>query len=145
MKNDFEHYTDEPNKIHHRPFIKPTELRIGNLVEYNGTADAIILIDHKGCELVRFGYLSLQDEVQPIPLTEEWLVKFGIEKDEDLESEYPFDFGSFLPFTRYSPIKKEMTNADWMNSKPLEYVHQLQNLYLALTGEELILTENGKA
>jgi hypothetical protein len=68
-------------------------------------------------------------DLNGIPLTEEWLVTFGFEYIEeykwweidwcnftiDLGGEYEFEFA-------FHPIK---------------YVHQLQNLYFALTGKEL--------
>ena len=73
----------------------------------------------------------------PIPLTEEWLVKFGFEYTEIHEgfNQYrkdllnlsitPNGFEIFLTFK-------------WINIK---HVHQLQNLYFALTGEELTIKD----
>ena len=83
---------------------------------------------------------------EPIPLTEEWLVRFGFEKSDK--------YGYFLSphkesfsdscFTRLCFFLEEMdfivnsNDYDGWNVH-CEYVHQLQNIYVALTGEELEL------
>lgn len=75
------------------------------------------------------------DEFIPIPLTEEWLNNFGFEYKSGIEDFY---------------VSKKLGTMIWANKKlyyphrcvPVEYVHQLQNLYMDLTGEELILNEN---
>lgn len=81
-----------------------------------------------------FGFKS----ISPIPITEEWLLKMGFIEDsvqyEDQEDFYFFkkdvfyiDGNSLQPYDAGFPIA---------NYK-IEHVHQLQNLYFALTGEEL--------
>ena len=67
---------------------------------------------------------------KPIPLTEEWLVEFGFEKalngwwsDNEIWS---YNDGKF-----YLGANTYLSN--------VKYVHQLQNLYFALTNEELTL------
>lgn len=80
-------------------------------------------------ELEQNGYCMI-DIIEPITLTEEWLVRFGFKVDSDL--------------------KDCLVNSGlWFNNKNMEchyrgakllkikYVHQLQNLYFALIGEEL--------
>ncbi len=74
-----------------------------------------------------------------IPLTEEWLLKFGFEKDRN---------GWNLPDTRFSLTDKFypcwLDRILWPQDTPkfkdmeLKYVHQLQNLYFSLTGSEII-------
>ena len=78
------------------------------------------------------------DSIKPIPLTEEWLVKFGFENGttQDLKV-----------ITNATITKNGMREGVWnlylghnaidVNFK---YVHQLQNLYFALTGNELQIT-----
>ena len=67
----------------------------------------------------------------PIPLTEEWLVKFGFVKDKLEVGLYHFnDLEIFLP--NYFTWKTQFLNN-------IKHVHQLQNLYFALTNEELKL------
>ena len=75
---------------------------------------------------------------KPIPLTEEWLLIFGFKKRKNRHlfhwenkiviSEYKDEFENFFyPKTGY----------DIRFSNEIKYVHQLQNLYFALTGAEL--------
>jgi hypothetical protein len=71
-------------------------------------------------------------DFEPIPLTEEWLLKFGFEwknhglhKDNWVIRQFGGDWTIFLSNEKYNFDIK------------LCYVHQLQNLYFALTGEEL--------
>jgi hypothetical protein len=65
---------------------------------------------------------------KPIPLTEEWLLKFGFENP--LSSIFLNKSGWIISYEQHS--------FRWQTT-PLEYVHQLQNLYFALTNEELII------
>lgn len=72
-------------------------------------------------------------KVKPIPLTEEWLLKFGF----DSLGTYGFGIGKFHVVNRLGkwcfPINHELVY--------LKHVHQLQNLYFALAGEELQITK----
>ena len=82
--------------------------------------------------------------IHPIPLTEEWLVKFGAEKVNEI-SEY-FDGEDMYSYELYLDGAECLFDRK-CNCQPYEhikYVHQLQNLYFALTGEELKqnVTEN---
>jgi len=85
------------------------------------------------------------DDLKPIPLTEEWLVNFGFEdkktffnlsKREDLGHH----FGDFA-VSRYDDTQMKVWRGDsrYLGIFHIQYVHQLQNFYFALTGEELIL------
>lgn len=95
-------------------------------------------------------YFSQFDEfIQPIPLTEEYLLKFGFTKSDNglvfdhpapavPENEYK-DLGTLYPaffFNNRPEVAKWM---DCHTRVAIEYVHQLQNLYFALTGEELTI------
>jgi hypothetical protein len=130
--------------------MKEKELRIGNLVECFGTREVIaikknkIKVQHESkkghfiIEWVPIDSLSLK----PIPLTEEWLLKFGFYKTTE-------NAGNLICFKN-----GKYTIAKWINDKwqfwistidlynSPQYVHQLQNLYFALTNEELIIKEN---
>jgi hypothetical protein len=71
----------------------------------------------------------------PIPLTEEWLVKFGFERKGN--SYYKGeDFDVFLSKSGHQAS---------LNEHPLpsciEYIHQLQNLYVDLFEEKLTFKE----
>jgi hypothetical protein len=82
---------------------------------------------------------------EPIPLTEEWLVKFGMELYDGFSStrvlrldKNPFDVSNLT----YNPVEGllRFSNGHSKGSSLIpyvKYVHQLQNLYFALTGKEL--------
>lgn len=114
--------------------MKANELRIGNLVydPFDHCSVSILDIDFIAEHLKTF---------KPIPLTEEWLLKFGFVKGESHETGaiyYNYDIDD----KRYH-VKmyngKATFDIDWLI--PCEYVHQLQNLFFALTGTELAIQE----
>ena len=87
---------------------------------------------------------------KPVPLNEDWLKKFGFESD--VENCYYLDLkGRTLedePFiyVNYNGADKADTGFAISGEMyegsigiTLEYVHQLQNLFFALTGKELTL------
>ncbi len=118
--------------------MKAKELRIGNYHETDCFSHprmgiSPIKINDKCFSAITSYGIHLVDEgkldFKPIPLTEEWLVKFGFKKLRD---------------ELYTQNNIEVWHKDSgfyhteMNvGLNLDYVHQLQNLYFALTGEEL--------
>jgi len=78
------------------------------------------------------------DSCKPIPLTEEWLLRFGFELKEAVMDEKKY-YG-WLNFSFHLDINfiEKSFFYHWMGGNiDIKYVHQLQNLYFALTGEEL--------
>jgi hypothetical protein len=119
--------------------MKTTDLRIGNLVLSKGVP---VQIEEIMWETVRycFGEFPI-DYVEPIPLTEEWLLKFGFyetTKEHYVSGLYtlnkPDGFYINKETMCYCDIDYEGTTNDRIK---IQYVHQLQNLYFALTGKEL--------
>ena len=122
--------------------MKATELRIGNLVIYEQTTHYITLVDNLGCIETRWinqlinesDYICSIGTIKPIPLTEEWLLKFGFKKDTWTDNGLIigswWNNGSILITDDFKLDGQEQM-------KSLQYVHQLQNLYFALVGEEL--------
>jgi hypothetical protein len=139
--------------------MKAQELRLGNLVaaEVNGEwNDCVGVYDLNEDELN--GFKSYLRQAAGIPLTEEWLLKFGFIKgeyadfwsinvlrdDEDKSHLYLYAHlykGEMYEFGLCSGEKEEFNHLENERAYVLkiEYVHQLQNLYFALTGEELTL------
>ncbi len=117
--------------------MKASELRIGNIVRYganNRVLDAELFLQ----------LLKYTTPFDPIPLTEEWLLKFGFDKvGIALTSitiaplNLPCTFN--LPNTPFSFCQGKLilTTGTGDFCVNIEYVHQLQNLYFVLTGEEL--------
>jgi len=105
--------------------LQAKELRIVNWVSFDGEyfTSNIEVIKAIG---VGDDYSSL---FQPIPLTEQWLVKLGFVKDIYDDWVCKGVFGPFIN-GKFDLDRKGRTT-------PIKSVHQLQNLYFALTGEEL--------
>lgn len=102
------------------------ELRIGNLVNVDLKSYKISGGDIYNLENYRKIYGHLY---KPIHLNEEWLLKFGFDKEIRSELWLRPDFWV-----------KEMLllpNSFYRMGLEIKYVHQLQNLYFALTGKEL--------
>ncbi|KKN06715.1 hypothetical protein LCGC14_1074420 [marine sediment metagenome] len=124
--------------------MKATELRIGNYVSdvhANWDYWAVKTLGEKRCYYGSF--MEKYEHLQPIPLTEEWLKKFGLQKNESghwcnlVESYYCYI--EIVPFKNgiYSLGILGHYDARLGYTSEIKYVHQLQNLYFALTGEEL--------
>ena len=115
-----------------------SELRVGNLVYHEPTIDDWEIITIKVGNIIQCEINP--DGFEPIPLTEEWLLKFGFDfsidtwylkgvaiwKTECCDAKGNEEIGFFY----------ELRDVGMMDMH-VKYVHQLQNLYFALTGEEL--------
>lgn len=116
--------------------MKESELRIGNLVYFKSEDDDFAI------EL-KFDFENgwNMNYIKPIPLTEEWLLKFGFIKfdSEKIYAEWFLDFDGDLKYKIMQDKRYDNTFIMTNEYKPikLQYIHQLQNLYFALTGEEL--------
>ena len=130
--------------------MEANELRIGNMLHFPFTNENIEVLginaheeNFKIINSISFKkesnlYCEKISVLKAIPLTEEWLLKFGFKEDETYVSEEN-------PYEDY--IKDEVRismpyfsfNYGDGGIMEFKYVHQLQNLYLALTGTELTL------
>jgi hypothetical protein len=107
--------------------MEANELRIGNWV-VNKKLHEEIQIDGN----FPFDNVFM---IEPIPLTEEWLLKFDWFSIDD-------DRYTFRDIEYYT-ISNEgsLYFCGSYTCTDIKYVHQLQNLYFALTGEELTIKE----
>lgn len=79
---------------------------------------------------------------QPIPLTEEWMIRLGFFKSstEDGYGVFSKDMLEFSFILRNGELIFEFENYQLkLPDIKLLYIHQLQNLYFTLTGEDLKL------
>ena len=117
--------------------MKANDLRLGNWIK-------IISLDVetqvKGIELedkfysidTQYQFHGWMKNVEPIPLTEEWLMKFGFKKHKTDDR--------YITFAKANiNINDGIVNLvgypNFLNH--IKHVHQLQNIYHALTGKEL--------
>ena len=121
--------------------MKANLLRIGNLLSVGNYDVKVVEIHHLGvqvCDLeeTQDTWELFSDRIKPIPLTEEWLLKFGFVTTQwDNFDSYRFEIGNNdYAIVIYSDGNCEV--GDVITTK-INYVHQLQNLYFAITGEEL--------
>ncbi len=117
--------------------MKAQDLRIGNLVyDRDGKTATIDSIGMFGnVRLTTSDYhceSSTLFDCDPIQLTEEWLLRFGFEKVN-----HYFQINEFWVYFRLRDYKYVFRHC--VKTFEIKYVHQLQNLYYALTGEELTL------
>ena len=140
-----------------KKMIRLNEIRVGNLVfdeEKKQTQVHVIHADSMWLNAKQISYYT------PIPITEEWIVKFGFELYDYEPNEEGDEFPDFIYMSYKLTIPKKayyytitttpeeggyfdfcikVTFADYVMLSTIQYVHQLQNLYFALTGEELQL------
>ena len=127
--------------------MEASELRIGNLLNFddlNGyiSIEKIISICKEyevyWCETENFEG-ELLSAFQPIPLTEEWLIKFGGQKDRNKDI--------YISVNKDNDLRIYLSKVGILICKDyfcplfgyphIIHVHQLQNLFYAITGEEL--------
>jgi hypothetical protein len=129
--------------------IAPTELRIGNIVLAEDGIRPFGIDDFIRCKegcIMQYGYVLLDTE---------WLERFGFEKRWPVDNVL-HDFNGSIIFQNdcYNIIYvmnnefnfeiSRNTNELGIDvyAKKLKYVHQLQNLFHAITGKELNVLEN---
>lgn len=125
--------------------MKANELRIGNYVKHQ-LFDKTITITGDHIQQLESG--MDQDILQGIPITEEWLVNLGgeIDENEDLII-FPLKVkGTFLTINKYHlhywiEYSDAHGHIESVGLGDIKYIHKLQNLYFALTGEELTLKQ----
>lgn len=138
--------------------IELKELRIGNLLLYKGELVCVTLLS---CDIddeyedqicfVKFGTSSnekggwnrsLVNDLERIPLTPEWLERMDTFIGSDLYKFIHTDF--YLRYTE-TGVDMALDSLDGIKKHyfkyGIKYVHEIQNLYFALTGEELTIKE----
>ena len=125
--------------------MKASELRIGNYLQHPERGLIIV----RGIE-TDFDDLNRENtvndfavsELLPVPLTEEWLLKFGF-KDDEPHTYINLDEHSVMSiqFDQYKKIISLFSAGAHYYLLEIKYVHQLQNLYFSLTGQDLEFKE----
>ena len=134
--------------------IKTNELRIGNFVSINNGFEMLVHSIFQNSTVYLDFIPPLINEADiweedykdliAIPLTEDWLLKAGLKEIKFLNEYHVQEKGyKYLDMIiRYGVFDGHRFLFDFANEKcvNLKYVHQLQNLYFALTGEELVFS-----
>lgn len=119
--------------------IQSNELRIGNLLQDKVSKTELKVIELTEKNIVTYvidrSMFPLKDGwgIEPIQLTEEWLLNFGFERQP-----WGLVKGGLLFKDNIKHPCEELTLEIGNGFRvTAQYVHQLQNIYFALTGEEL--------
>ena len=125
--------------------MKATDFRIGNLVSYDNRVFEIDTLSEEMPTLntIEFGIGVVGwKDIKPIKLTEQWLIDFGFSKSTAVDNLYVIQIEAGVLDLMPSDIigYHVYIEDNWICR--IEYVHQLQNLYFALTGKELELKNN---
>lgn len=121
--------------------MKPEELRVGNW--YKSVKFGVPVRCHI-TDLYELCVMSdgatddppIKEMFEPIPLDEEWLVKFGFIYSNGVSWSMDKEYNGLVVADDDSD---DWYAVEWYGASltTVTYVHQLQNLYYALTGEEL--------
>ena len=123
--------------------IQANELRIGNYISYDKIEKLPTIVEgiyfdeeYERQSIICRHVEDFINEFEPIPLTEEWLLKFGFVKFIELQVyqlqgfEIAFEKGFFWYML------------DTRGEIQVTYLHDLQNLYFAITKTELTIDIN---
>jgi hypothetical protein len=126
--------------------MKANELRIGSLIYFDG--HIIGTITQIKDTVARVKYLIGKDDerqafveydrIEGIPLTEEWLERLGFKKINHIHDSDYF-LHSLVKIAIYPNGMVTLRGSAGWNR--IHFVHQLQNLYFALTGQEITLKD----
>lgn len=122
--------------------IKANELRLGNIVRVANLTGTIKNLYSDGEVEMSFspGYEYIYEDLQPIPLAPELLERCGFTVQNDLYSlKMKDDSVLFVSSTEATAFVSQASIHDAAGEAPCKSLHQLQNLYFALTGEELTI------
>lgn len=115
--------------------IDPKELRIGNLLKGDGV---IVTIDARSV----FDMWYNGKPYGPIPITPEWLERLGFERDEETRYRLYLEHNRWLKsWGRSGSFLVKGDNDFGVFVYDIKHIHQLQNLFFALTGHELTVKE----
>ena len=122
--------------------MSPQEIRIGNLVTHKGSTYTVVSISGISYSFKKMDVTIMEtggdrkwicvdiNTINPIPITEEWLIKFGFSQTRHAWIYELFGFKYHVRAKRF-----KVCNGYWIN---IDVVHKLQNLYFELTKEELL-------
>ncbi len=126
------------------------ELRIGNIVKYSYDSEPYHIVEGIDSEYIylkgtiSFDYIE-HDEVIEVEVTEYLLSKAGFNKCKNNKGSYVLDQFTFHTQRPNNPDKFLLVTEIYFCNRQvliiggMKYMHRLQNLFFALTGEELTI------
>lgn len=127
--------------------LKPEELRIGNIVRTSSSKPLPIFGifgDTIWLDCGKYQVDETVESIEPIPIAEEWLLKFGFivrnNIDDLYEKLHENNLGYVISLTKSGKYDFHFPSL-YAGEITIQYAHQLQNLYFALTGTELTIKE----
>lgn len=126
--------------------MKANELRIGNLIYQDSHISKVIALNDIGIvsEIIEKSEQTTNSARKaPIPLNEDWLIRFGFEPEYEDFVFLDQETGIELEASWISRLVSTGEKRGWniVNYSHVKHVHELQNLYFTLTGEELELNK----
>ena len=115
--------------------MKANELRIGNWVSNGEIGFQITSKDIYHRDVRVYGSF-----IKGIPITPEWLQRFGFEKIGN-GWQLDVEINHYCLYSESGKYVDLFVFSDEVGQQ-CQYIHQLQNLYFALTGEELEIKPN---
>jgi len=118
--------------------MKPQDLRIDNYINYKGHT----------VQLTSQDFMQLQEDIndgiiKPLKLTEQWLKDFGFYERVMMPTSKMYELEPLVidSFTDGFEARFRYSEGESSSIKKVRYVHEVQNLYYALTNTELILKD----
>lgn len=132
------------------------DIMLGNFVKDKNGEIVVVGKVHRDSVADKWGGITFDDEIEPIPVTKEILKEIGFEKYEDL----PLERNRYLYWDKDRRYKLEVCDDEgWCNSDrklslfvdnshcmgvgsaEFTYIHELQNLVRVITGHNLPITK----
>ena len=121
--------------------IATYDLRVGNWVIASDVIRRITSVSETKATLEGLKSAVKQEDIHPVPLTEELLKKSGFRqlKETDLFEKIPLEGFTYKLHAQRIMVfhPGDNTLCHWLNTRII-YLHQLQNLYYCLTGREVV-------
>lgn len=136
--------------------ISTKDIMLGNFVKDRNGDIVVVGKVHRDSVADKWGGITFDDEIEPIPVTKEILKEIGFEKYEDL----PLERNYYRYWDKDRRYKLEVCDDEgWCNSDrkltlfvdnshcmgigsaEFTYIHELQNLVRVITGHNLPITK----
>jgi hypothetical protein len=125
--------------------MDPKQYRVGNLLRDKVSKTLLEVIELTKEDIVTHvidrTMFPLKDGwgLEPIPLNDNLLLKFGFEQNwEDVDAFPTYHLESFVLDEKFQPIDSGFKIADY----DLQFVHELQNFYFSIKNQELKLKQS---